>query len=351
VSARGSKTVPSEVIRLLEDQGHRLLGQPARPGQVSLLTRSTAIVASLTFGADSERVVVKRVPAAGGHPRARELLRIHDAIRSRDPLLAERTPAFLGADDETNLIIMSHVPGETLEFFLRSRSRAAGAGQPDYDKTIEQVADTLAAFNRIPAHEVGVADSARANRTFVGSLEQAWADPLIRLAVPKRYRSLRWLYDRLPPDFYGREFRQLAISDTSPKNVLYSYPDSMNFVDLAYTVGNPVQNLAEFLAAMDRMAATRPRASVRRQVRDWQRRLVARYLGQNPAALGDGLVFFYPWALLQTFRLHSSCRRWWRPYLAWYYGGCLRSFFALLDELSGTGRPYCPSELFGTAAG
>jgi hypothetical protein len=115
---------------------------------------------------------------------------------------------------------------------------------------------------------------------------------------------------------------------------------------LNFETSNPALGVGHFLASLDRLGARYLPLLPFSRVARWKHCFASAYLEQaSPTAAAD-LLFFYPWALLQTFHRHR-CR--WprlRRCLAWYYARQLRHFLLGLERLPRDPAPGAVAQLF-----
>ncbi len=124
------------------------------------------------------------------------------------------------------------------------------------------------------------------------------------------------------------------MTDFQPKNVLVAGNASICLIDIDYCAGCPALELAQFLVALTRMRLRHPHPTSARMLATWQQEFLTSYFkSASPDVAGD-LVFFYPWILLSSLRMHLATRPFLRPFLAKFYGRRLYCFLTRLQRFS-----------------
>ncbi|MFP4145099.1 MAG: hypothetical protein ACOCTI_00470 [Phycisphaeraceae bacterium] len=254
-----------------------------------------------------------------------DLAGLHEAVRGRTSLLADRLVPIYAANRERRWLVMPLVPGESLETIMR---RALHAGEDDarIAPALAAGVEALAAVHRLNADEMGLRHAGQANEVYLDSMRWAWSHPLMRLCVPGRARREALFASVCSDAFLARTGDRLLPVDVQPKNQIVGDDGRMTLIDPSYVAGHPGMTLAAYLVNLDRLALRFPSAGSWRLIEQWKRELVAACQRKaEPWVLADWPAF-YPWYLMRVFASHVRHHRLAGPYLAGIYGRSLRSF-------------------------
>jgi hypothetical protein len=323
----------AQVRREFTARGHAFFAETAPPRRVAVRPYRTVLLVRAAFAGGNHQAVVKPLPASGPSSRVERLVALHSRICALSPPFARSVPLILGHDAASRWIAMNYVEGTTLLKLLRRAACFAGWGEHRCEAALRQVGRALAALHRLDARAVGLDQPARANASYLPGFEALWHDPLLALHLPGDFASPARLYERLGESFPARPGRCVLLNDSQPKNVLVSCNGAVRLIDLDFETSSPALGVGHFLASLDRLGARYLPLLPASRVARWKCAFASAYLEQaSPTAAAD-LLFFYPWALLQTFQRHR--RHWPRlgRYLAWYYGRQLRRFLTRLERL------------------
>jgi len=327
-------------------RGHTFFAEANPPRRVAVRPYRTVLLVQADFAGVHRQAVVKPLPASGPGSRAERLVSLHSRICTLSPQFARSVPLILGHDPASRWIALNYVEGTPLLTLLRRGAWFAGWGGGRCEAALGQVGRALAALHRLDARVVGLDQPARPNASYLPGFEALWRDPLLGRHLPEGFTAPARLYDRLGASFGARPGRCVLLNDSQPKNVLVSCSGAVRLIDLDFETSNPALGVGHFLASLDRLGARYLPLLPSARVARWKCSFASAYLEQaSPTAAAD-LLFFYPWALLQTFQRHR--RHWPRlgRYLAWYYGRQLRRFLMRLERLPAVSDTAAVAQLF-----
>lgn len=295
-----------EVETWLRDRSSELFHRSATPTRISIARRGLIIDASIESESESRRVIVKQFPAASFN--VSEFISTHEQLIVASPAIADFTPQFLACHGDGQWIAMQYIAGDTLEAHLFRALRGSQPSLAQCESHLSTAGRLLAEFHQVAATDIGLEGVHRENRTFLPAFQQ-WLDRFrweLRLMGVNRQRLMD-LLRHLPEDLLSRSGNRVFLVDAQPKNILVDGNGRLHFIDLAYSVSNPAQGAALFLASIDRLRLWRPwaRASVFTKLRE---AFLSGYLPRVSSEVRCDLALFYPWALLYTMHQHRNKR-------------------------------------------
>jgi len=160
--------------------------------------------------------------------------------------------------------------------------------------------------------------------------EAIFTYPSLRRFLPE----IESVYNRFQKDIFDRKYQNISLVDCQPKNILIPGPRSLRFIDLEFSVTNPWLGIAHFLVSLDRLGLKYPTPSFLAGIASWKKTFLSAYMEGLDSSVVNDLVFLYPATLARVYRWHYRQRRWFKPYLTWYYGNRLKQYFSRLIDLS-----------------
>jgi hypothetical protein len=225
---------------------------------------------------------------------------------------------------------MEFLDGDTLDRHMSKVVQRRYAPRIDPFKFIGQMLAEIHAIRTegLPAQKVP-----RLNETFKANFESIWCDIAFNRWLPVQYRDPEKLYEYISPSWNSRAPYCLLPRDIQPKNVILC-TDGPKIIDTNYSFGNPAISSGIFLASLDRSHFLIRNKRQDRLIRIWKRSFLRSYLrcARNGEEVLEDLIFFYPWCLLQSYKLHIIKRRRFRSYLGFFYASQIRQFLRALDK-------------------
>ncbi len=296
----------------------RLLGTAgcARAAALQFARRGSAILISADAKSSGPSWVAKEVEDPY------QLARVLTCLRDRRPALSRQFPKVVACHGRW--AVLEYVPGRSVfEAMLTSLKRDEHA--EDVDVHVRGTAQAMAALSGLDAPALGVSGTVRTHRSFAGSLETLWAQPVFRVWLSGRHRDPAVLLGRFSSAFLASECRDVTLGDCRPKNTVIPFNSPLCFIDLQFLVGSPAHMAAAWIVALDRVASGYINPSSVRRVRHWQQTFADTFLRLAPQH-AEGLEFFYAWVLLQMMSQHAAEHPWLKVYLTHYYARRLNRF-------------------------
>ncbi len=321
-----------KIQQVLAERGHTFFAEPDPPRAVTIRAHGTVLLVDLDFGSRRHHAVAKPIPPSARLACPEQLVRIHSAICTLDPELADCSARFLGFDRASGCVLMEYFPGESLGALMqRALCRPGRYGGP-WPTFLERAAHILTRFHKLRASAAGIETAPQTNGSFQPSFEASWHMLRLDRQLPASFRAPEALYRLLPAGFAERTGDALIPYDAHPRNILVDTAGGLCFIDLDYGCGNPAFGLAQFLVSLDRKGIRGWFAFPRGCVADWKRAFAVAYLREMPGTVAEDLLFFYPWALVRMLERHIQGRPWFRGFLIRQYAACLHQFLVNLER-------------------
>ena len=317
---------------IMQARAADLFREEGAPDDVKVTRHETVWIAACRFNGRTHTGVIKPVRrfSLGGGVDA--LWQVHRHLCQADTRLRDSTVRFLGCLSDEHLVVMEHVPG-TLLCTAMERALGARASTQSVDHAVQQLGHYQRDLHAVDAAQFGADTARKINAGFMQEMDEIWYDPWIQRRLPPQFRDHTTLHGRLPADFATSCGDRVLPVDLQPKNVIIRPDGRICVIDVDYAVGHPARGLALCLVSFDRLRMRRPGHRALETVDRWKHLLLDAYVaGAKERSVLVSLQFFYPWAVLTHYRQHVGARRWWRPYLAWFYGGLLSRWLLELDR-------------------
>jgi hypothetical protein len=313
--------------------GHIIVGQARPPERVDVRRIGTAYLATLRYGAQAIRTIVKPLAPDSWLHDPTLLYHVHYRLQNADPLLSRVLNNMVAPVAERGWVIVEYVAGLSLREVLGRALRFPVLHNTQPSILLAQTARALAALNQIDAVQARLPLAPQANVSYVEKLEECWADPCIQPYLPQLWRA------GPPAGIVGSSFRgrgrigdRVILIDCQPKNILIPCRGEVRFIDQDYGVGNPALGLAFFLVTLDRLGLRHPLPWQRARIAAWKAVFLESYFQNADPWIAEDLPFFYAWTLARQLRRHVLGPRWgrwlFRPYIRWSYGRHLREFLS-----------------------
>jgi hypothetical protein len=329
--------------------GHILVGQARPPERIAVRQIGTAYLATLRYGAQAIRAVVKPVAPDSWLHDPTLLYHVHYRLQNADPLLRRVLNTMVAPIPERGWVVVEYVAGVSLRDALCHALRFPVYRDAQPSTLLAQTARALAALNRISAAQVRVPLAPQANLSYVETLERCWADRRVQPYLPRTWRA------GPPANIMGDSFRCRGLGqgrladrilpiDCQPKNILVPCRGEVRFIDQDYGVGNPALGLAFFLLTLDRLGLAHPLPYQRARIAAWKAVFLESYFQHAEPWIAEDLPFFYAWTLVRQVCDAAARRLLFRPYARWHYARCLREFLSACEA-----RPVSLSHGIGAA--
>jgi hypothetical protein len=324
----------------LRDRGAELIGESGRPSQITIRPIGTAIIATLSFGARSHRVVLKRTTNNASIRSSSQLAGILNSLRAA-PDLQSALPAVLGFDDGLHLIALAWVEGHPLSTAVRSYIKDGGVA-PAAD--LAMTGHLVSRIQQVDGALLIGDDATRSPMTFLGSFDH---EPRLfhRANLEAGFSSAEQYWAQFSRPFLESRGRELFLIDGRPKNTIVRTDASPCFIDLDFAAAPVGIGIAAFLVALDRLGIWYRSQQQQWRLTQLQREFVRGY-ASSTAYLAEHVGFFYPWTLLEMLRQHATARPLLRPWLRMYYRARLERFLLAVRNRGGITPTISPAEWF-----
>ncbi len=300
--------------------------------EVKISKDQTAWVVS-NLQSDSRRGVVLKVPDMDCVTQtSRQLYDLHEKVRCMVEGEDRSIVPIVGYDDWKNVIVMEYIDGVPLLKLLR-KVLLTRFGSTDATKAIENVGKILADINAISAKDLGIISDAKSNESFIRDLSDLSKEFGVGKYLANGNQEIMEFIESFSEKLKKRCVKHLIAVDVQPKNVFLSR-GGIVLIDPGYAVGNPAMNVAQVLVSLDQLGMRFPLKGHNRMIEKWKFQFLSAYKGSTNSYkwLEEDLMFFYPWALLQSYIRHIGYRPSLRKIFAGWYGKRVGRFIA--NELS-----------------
>jgi hypothetical protein len=341
---------PEEVTFLryfMAENGQNLLNESVPPNTVRVIRRDGVWKAVLTFGERERYLVVKDVSGNTSIKSPDHLWQVQCYMGSKAPCLKGSFPGILAVVPDRKWIVMEYISGSILEDILCGVLRGEGKSQETVNVFLSRVMDVFLAMKTLSFLSSEMAFLSETKSKFLTYYETLFQIRWVRRCLPSTFSTYEKFTAGFDRQLVMLPFHHLVPGDCQPKNVIITEMGMPCLIDPDYARGNIFLGMAFFLASLDRIGSRYPLPKTQSILSHWKRLWMAGLWEIMGPAFVEEITFYYPFALAQTAQFHLSNQRWFTPYLCWYYGKHLRSFFKVLEAIIVRDRREAVLELFG----
>ena len=341
--------VAAEVYAFLRRNGHTLVDRRDPASHLHVNIRGTAAIATMKFADSNATLVLKSLPpnAQRYASTAEDLCRLQNKVRNSDERLASSLPPLEVTGPSKQWIVMKFVRGRTLEDVLRdNRWRAWNGGTSEAREALKTLANITACIHRINPASVDLDFKSRPNATYFAHLEKHWHTSIVPKLLPAHFRKPDGLWEFLPSKFALRQTARLFLADLQPKNVIVDDEGKLHLIDPGYGSGHPAMAVGFFLNSINQLSLSYRHWVSPTTIKTYQRTFLSAYLGRVGQGVAQDLIFFYPWTLIETARLHSQRQPNLWPGLRTVYTLYMRQYLRSLESASAETREHPNARLF-----
>ncbi len=336
----------ANIRRFAQEQGSYFFQEPTAPKSIDVKRRERVSFVTLRYPGGDRKLVLKNVTDNTESKRPSQILQVHQLIASENPELAAYFPKITGIDETLGWIAMEYIPGGTLEALLKRELLVGTRASGEIERYLADIARIFRETGKLNLGETHFSSLKWPNTKIVAAYDTIFTDSALRRYLPKNVDGVKEIFTQFGSDVFSRVYRSLVIVDCQPKNILVQDSGHLRLMDPDYSVANPALAVAHFLASLDRIGVTHLTKASQSKIAYWKSRLVAAYQAGADSVFAKELLFLYPWVLVRVCRWHVASRRWFGPYLRWYYGSLLRGFLTRMADTPKDRLLESPGEVF-----
>jgi len=299
----------AQVHRFLEKHGHTLVDRLNPPSHVEVSIRGSAAIAIMNFAGTKAVVVIKPTWPHMETTHPEEICHLQKTVRNINERLASSLPPLQVTGPQRQWIFMNFIQGRTLEDVLaHNNSRVSNSRGSQTTGVLEMLGEIVASIHQIEGARIGFGVESRANETYFPHLEKYWNTSIFPRLLPARFRQPEALRQFLPAGFGARRPACLSYTDLQPKNIIIDADGELHVIDPGYELGNPAMAIGFFLNSLNQLSLSHRNWLNPVTIQKYQREFLSTYLSRVGPNVSQDLIFFYPWTLIETARMHNQRR-------------------------------------------
>ena len=295
---------------------------------VVLKEHETVVITDFINTDRVQRCVIKE---AGKRWKVRDsatLCSINSRLRDLSPALKHALPCIEVFGPTESWLAMEYVDGCTLDSFI-----TASRSSPDrISDVFYRLGKIVAELHSISAIHVGLPESEKCNSLYKQSFEESWPEYMLKPFLPSGQKHTDNLYKYINNEVWTRQPGRVLMIDFQPKNILVRDNGDISLIDPDFSSGNPALAIGFFLNALNQLSFSHRNWASFEIISRCQQAFLKSYLEKMGSWLADDLLFFYPWTIVETSKMHAMRSRFPTPILKLFYSYFLRRFLRRLNQ-------------------